>query len=333
MCCTSAITKWNSRYSNYVLLLYYKLLYNSFQQLIRGGNIMTSYVQVGNIKVAEVLYNFVNREALPETGLDIEQFWQDFEKLLEDFSPRNRELLAKRQHLQDQINEWHKENKEYTQEEYTTFLEDIGYLEPLVDDFKVNLENVDDEIAQIAGPQLVVPINNPRYAINAANSRWGSLYDAFYGTDVISEENGADKTGGYNPVRGNKVIEKSREFLDASIPLVSASHKEASNYSIENGKLVVTLQNGKAVGLENETQFVGFQGNESDPSSILCKNNGLHIDIQIDRNHPIGKTDRAGIKDIILESAITSIMDCEDSVAAVDAEDKVDVYRNWKFHL
>ncbi|MEI3605542.1 malate synthase G [Pseudogracilibacillus sp. SE30717A] len=291
---------------------------------------MTSYVQVGNIKVAEVLYNFVNREALPETGLDIEQFWRDFEKLLEDFSPRNRELLAKRQHLQDQINEWHKENKEYTQEEYTTFLEDIGYLEPLVDDFKVNLENVDDEIAQIAGPQLVVPINNPRYAINAANSRWGSLYDAFYGTDVISEENGADKTGGYNPVRGNKVIEKSREFLDASIPLVSASHKEASNYSIENGKLVVTLQNGKTVGLENETQFVGFQGNESDPSSILCKNNGLHIDIQIDRNHPIGKTDGAGIKDIILESAITSIMDCEDSVAAVDAEDKVDVYRNWK---
>ncbi len=291
---------------------------------------MTSYVQVGNIKVAEVLYNFVNREALPETGLDIEQFWKGFENLLEEFSPRNRELLAKRQQLQDQINEWHKKTKEFTQEEYTKFLEDIGYLEPVVEDFKVELEDVDDEIAQIAGPQLVVPINNPRYAINAANSRWGSLYDAFYGTDLISEENGADKTGGYNPVRGNKVIERSREFLDASIPLTSGSHKDATKYSVESGELRVTLKNGDKVRLMDRNKFIGFQGEGSAPSSILLRNNGLHIDIQIDPDHPVGKDDEAGVKDIVLESAITSIMDCEDSVAAVDAEDKVDVYRNWK---
>ncbi len=300
------------------------------QQSNRGGNEMTSYVQVGNIKVAEVLYNFVNREALPETGLDIEQFWKGFENLLEEFSPRNRELLAKRQQLQDQINEWHKKTKEFTQEEYTKFLEDIGYLEPVVEDFKVELEDVDDEIAQIAGPQLVVPINNPRYAINAANSRWGSLYDAFYGTDLISEENGADKTGGYNPVRGNKVIERSREFLDASIPLTSGSHKDATKYSVESGELRVTLKNGDKVRLMDRNKFIGFQGEGSAPSSILLRNNGLHIDIQIDPDHPVGKDDEAGVKDIVLESAITSIMDCEDSVAAVDAEDKVDVYRNWK---
>ena len=291
---------------------------------------MTNYVNVGSIKVAEELYNFVNREALPETGLDIEQFWDDFEKLLLDFTPRNRALLEKRDQLQNQIDAWHKENKEFNQEQYKTFLEDIGYLEPEVEDFKVDLQNVDDEISQIAGPQLVVPINNPRYAINAANARWGSLYDAFYGTDVISEEDGAEKSGAYNPVRGNIVIEKSREFLDASAPLTSGSHKDATKYGIENGKLAVVLTNSETVGLKDEDKFIGFQGEESEPSSILLKNNGLHIDIQIDPDHPIGKTDNAGVKDIMIESAITSIMDCEDSVTAVDAEDKVDVYRNWK---
>src|SRR5690625_528177 len=216
---------------------------------------MTDYVSVGNIKVAEELYNFVNREALPETGLDVEQFWKDFEKIFTDFTPKNKELLEKRQNLQDQIDAWHKENKEFNAEQYKAFLKEIGYLEKEVDDFKVNLENVDKEIANIAGPQLVVPINNARYAINAANARWGSLYDAFYGTDVISEEDGAEKTGGYIPIRGNKVIAKSRDFLDKSVPLESGSHQNVINYRVENGELVVDLKNGSKVGLTDSEKF------------------------------------------------------------------------------
>ena len=294
-----------------------------------GGNDMGSYVNVGSIKVAEELYNFVNQEALPPTGLDVEQFWKDFEQLLLDFTPRNRELLEKRQEIQDKINKWHQENKEFDAEKYKTFLEDIGYLEPVVDDFKIELENIDDEISSIPGPQLVVPINNARYAINAANARWGSLYDALYGTDVIDEEDGKEKSGGYNPVRGAEVIKVSREFLDESVPLASGSHKDATQYAVENGTLQVTLNNGEKVGLKDANKFVGYQGEEENPSSVLLKNNGLHIDILIDRNHPVGKDDAAGIKDVVLESAITSIMDCEDSVACVDAEDKVEVYRNW----
>jgi len=295
-----------------------------------GGNAMPNYVHVGTMRVAEVFYNFVNREALPETGLDVEQFWQDFEQLITDFTPRNKKLLKKRQQLQEQINAWHTENEDFTQEAYTAFLKEIGYLEPVVDDFTVDVENVDEEIAKIAGPQLVVPINNSRYAINAANSRWGSLYDAYYGTDIIGEEDGAEKTNHYNPIRGKEVIAKSKQFLDMSTPLSSGSHEDAATYQVVNEKLVITLLNGKTVGLKEESKFIGYQGKVNDPTSILLKNNGLHIDIQIDRNHPIGKTDHAGIKDIILESAITSIMDCEDSIAAVDADDKVDVYRNWK---
>ena len=294
-----------------------------------GGNDMGSYVNVGSIKVAEELYNFVNQEALPPTGLDVEQFWKDFEQLLLDFTPRNRELLEKRQEIQDKINKWHQENKEFDAEKYKTFLEDIGYLEPVVDDFKIELENIDDEISSIPGPQLVVPINNARYAINAANARWGSLYDALYGTDVIDEEDGKEKSGGYNPVRGAEVINVSREFLDESVPLASGSHKDATQYAVENGTLQVTLNNGEKVGLKDANKFVGYQGEEENPSSVLLKNNGLHIDILIDRNHPVGRDDAAGIKDVVLESAITSIMDCEDSVACVDAEDKVEVYRNW----
>ena len=290
---------------------------------------MGSYVEVGSIKVEEQLYNFINQEALPPTGLDVEQFWKDFEQIVLDFTPWNKKLLEKRQEIQDKINKWHQENKEFDAEKYKAFLEEIGYLEPLVDDFEINVENVDDEISTIPGPQLVVPINNARYAINAANARWGSLYDAMYGTDVISEEDGAEKTTGYNPVRGAKVIEKCREFLDEVVPLSSGSYKDATQFSVENGKLFVTLKNGEKVGLKQEEKFAGYQGDEADPSSVLLKNNELHIDILIDRNHPVGKDDTAGIKDIVLESAITSIMDCEDSVAAVDAEDKVEVYRNW----
>lgn len=290
---------------------------------------MKSYVDIGSIKVAKKLYEFINNEALPNTEVDIEQFWQDFEKIYVDFTPRNNDLLNKRQQLQDDISAWHKDNANFDVATYKTFLTDVGYLEEEVEDFKVDLENVDEEIANMGGPQLVVPINNARYAINAVNSRWGSLYDAYYGTDIISEENGADKGSAYNPVRGDIVIEKSREFLDESVPLSTGSHKQATSYKVENKNLRVELDNGETVGLRERDKFIGFQGEEDAPTSILLKNNGLHIDIQIDSNDPIGKTDRANVKDVVIESAITSIMDCEDSVTAVDADDKTEVYRNW----
>lgn len=290
---------------------------------------MSGYVSVGKIKVSEMIYNFFNEQVIPEAELDVDKFWTDFEQIVTDFTPRNTKLLEKRQQLQDQIDEWHKENKQFDAASYKAFLEDIGYLEEEVEDFEINTSNVDDEIATIAGPQLVVPINNARYAINAANARWGSLYDAFYGTDIISEEGGAGKSGPYNPVRGNKVITKSREFLDSAVPLASGSHHDSTKYAVENGELVVTLKEGKTVGLEDANKFVGYQGNADAPSSVLLKNNGLHIDIQIDAEHPIGKTDAASVKDVVLESAITSIMDCEDSVTAVDAADKLEVYQNW----
>ena len=290
---------------------------------------MSGYVDVGKIKVSKMIYDFFSEEVIPEAELDVEKFWSDFEKIVTDFTPRNRELLEKRQELQDKIDAWHKENKNFEPETYKAFLEEIGYLEKEVEDFEISVENVDDEISTIAGPQLVVPINNARYAINAANARWGSLYDALYGSDIISEENGAEKGSSYNPVRGNKVIAFCRDFLDQSVPLASGSHHDSTNYTVENGRLVVTLKNGETVGLQDEDKFVGFQGEANEPNSILLKNNGLHIDIQIDPNHPVGKTDAASIKDIVIESAITTIMDCEDSVTAVDAQDKLEVYQNW----
>lgn len=289
-----------------------------------------TYVDVGKIKVEKNIYDFFSEKVVPEAELDVEQFWRDFEKIVLDFTPRNKELLEKRDELQNKIDAWIKENKEnFDPEAYKKFLEEIGYLEKEVEDFEITVENVDDEIAKIAGPQLVVPINNARYAINAANARWGSLYDALYGSDIISEEGGAEKGDVYNPVRGNKVIAFCREFLDESVPLASGSHHDSTKYAVENGKLVVTLRSGEKVGLKDEEKFVGYQGDESAPRSILLKNNGLHIDIQIDPNHPVGKTDSAGIKDIVIESAITTIMDCEDSVTAVDAQDKLEVYKNW----
>lgn len=291
---------------------------------------MSNYIQVGSIKVSEVLYNFINQEALPDADVDVEQFWVDFEKVVTSFSSKNKLLLDRRQQLQKQITEWHNQHATFDADQYKQLLEEIGYLEPIVDDFKVNLENVDAEIASIAGPQLVVPINNPRYAINAANSRWGSLYDAFYGTDVISEDDGAEKTGSYNPVRGEKVIAKSNAFLDQSVPLNVGSHQDATNYALQSGELTITLNDGSTTTLKDKNQFIGYKGEAASPSSILLKNNGLHIDIEIDATHPIGASDPANVKDVVVESAITSIMDCEDSVAAVDAEDKVDVYRNWK---
>ncbi|GLB59502.1 malate synthase G [Cytobacillus sp. NCCP-133] len=290
---------------------------------------MGNYVQSGKLKVASELYEFINSEALPESGVNQENFWSGLEALLNDLTPKNKALLKKRDEIQQQINAWHREHQEFDFTSYKAFLEKIGYLEPKAEDFNITTENVDDEVAVQAGPQLVVPVNNGRYAINAANARWGSLYDALYGTDAISEENGAQRGGGYNPVRGEKVISFAREFLDNTVPLTNGSHKDAVQYRIEEGKLAVAQSNGETAGLRDESKFAGYQGEQGQPSAVLLKNNGLHFEIQIDRSHPIGKTDDAGVKDVLLEAAVTTIMDCEDSVTAVDAEDKVLVYRNW----
>ncbi|MGN1386094.1 MAG: malate synthase G [Bacillus sp. (in: firmicutes)] len=292
---------------------------------------MSNYVKAGQLQVAEELYSFVNNEVIPGSGVKEEQFWADFEAIITDLTPINKQLLAERDELQAKINAYHKENGGKIElESYKAFLTSIGYLEEEGEDFKIGTENVDEEIALQAGPQLVVPVNNARYAINAANARWGSLYDALYGTNAISEEDGAERAGGYNAVRGAKVIAFARNFLDQAVALEEgSSHRDAISYCIEEGKLAVTLNNGNVVGLVNPEKLAGYQGTTEEPSSILFENNGLHFEIQIDRNHPIGKDDDAGVKDILVESALTAIMDCEDSVAAVDAEDKVEVYRNW----
>ncbi|AXM90503.1 malate synthase G [Anoxybacillus ayderensis] len=290
---------------------------------------MGEYVQVGRLQVANIFYDFMTNEVLPNSGVDASKFWSDFEQLIEELTPKNKALLAKRDELQEKINEWHKQHRgQFDFEQYQSFLQEIGYLESEVDDFEITTENVDDEIAKQAGPQLVVPITNARYALNAANARWGSLYDALYGTDVISEEGGAQRGKGYNPVRGEKVIAYVRAFLDEAVPLREYSHKDAVQYAVVNGTLTVTVKDGQTTTLQDGEKFVGYQGSPEQPSAVLLKNNGLHIEIQIDRTHPIGQTDAAGIKDVYLESALTTIMDCEDSVAAVDAEDKVLVYRN-----
>ncbi|MBG9451589.1 malate synthase [Cytobacillus firmus] len=290
---------------------------------------MENYIKRGNLQVASELYEFINSEALPGSFVDQEQFWSGLEALINDLTPKNKALLAKRDEIQHKLNTWHRENKDFDFNSYKSFLEEIGYLEPKAEDFKITTENVDEEVAVKAGPQLVVPVNNGRYAINAANARWGSLYDALYGTDAISEENGANRDGGYNPVRGEKVIAFAREFLDQTVPLSSGSHKDAVQYKVDEGKLAVVLGNGETAKLREEAKFAGYQGEPNQPSAVLLKNNGLYFEIQFDRSHPIGKTDDAGVKDVLLEAAITTIMDCEDSVTAVDAEDKVLVYRNW----
>lgn len=291
---------------------------------------MKNYVKAGNLQVAPELYEFINSEAIPGSGLDQEKFWSDLETLVQDLVPQNKALLAKRDELQNKINAWHKEHsRNFDFEEYQSFLQEIGYLEPEVEDFQITTDGVDDEIAVQAGPQLVVPVNNARYAINAANARWGSLYDALYGTDAISEEDGAERRDTYNPIRGEKVISFAKAFLDQAAPLTEFSHKDAVQYAIIDGKLSVSFSNGKTAGLKEKSKLIGYQGQPESPSAVLLKNNGLHFEIQIDRTHPIGKTDDAGVKDILMEAALTTIMDCEDSVAAVDAEDKVLVYRNW----
>ncbi|WP_240376837.1 malate synthase G [Bacillus piscicola] len=291
---------------------------------------MSSYIQIADLKVAKELYAFINEEAIPGTGLGTDEFWQGFAGLIHELSPENKALLEKRIDLQEKINTWHKDNKRsFDFKAYKTFLQDIGYLEPEVENFEVTTENVDDEIAVQAGSQLVVPMSNARYALNAANARWGSLYDALYGTDAIPEENGAERTNSYNPVRGERVIEYAKRFLDETAPLAEGSHGDAASYVIAEGNVRVTLENGTETGLREEAKFAGYQGEASTPSAILIENNGIHFEIQIDRSHPIGKTDKAGVKDILMESALSTLMDCEDSVSTVDAEDKVLVYRNW----
>ncbi|UQZ82406.1 Malate synthase G [Paenibacillus konkukensis] len=291
---------------------------------------MQSYVRVGGLQVAQALHDFIEAEALPGSGLSPESFWRQFESIVSDLAPANQALLSRRDELQQTIHEWHKQNRSsFDAAAYKSFLRDIGYLEPEAEDFQITTGNVDDEIALQAGPQLVVPVNNARYALNAANARWGSLYDALYGTDVIGEEEGAGRSGAYNPIRGQRVIAYGRAFLDQAVPLAGHSHAEAASYAIRGGQLSVTLTSGETAGLKDAAQFVGYLGDAEAPSAVLLRNNGLHVEIQIDRSHPIGQTDGAGVKDIVMEAAVTTIMDCEDSVAAVDAEDKTAVYRNW----
>ncbi|RRW37499.1 malate synthase G [Ectopseudomonas oleovorans] len=292
---------------------------------------MTERVQVGGLQVAKALYDFVNNEAIPGTGIAADQFWAGAAAVIKDLAPKNHALLAKRDELQAQIDAWHQARKGQAHDAaaYKAFLQEIGYLLPEPEDFQATTANVDEEIARLAGPQLVVPVMNARFALNASNARWGSLYDALYGTDVISEEGGAEKGKGYNKVRGDKVIAFARAFLDEAAPLAAGSHVDSTGYAIVDGKLVVALKGGSNSGLRDDAQLVGFQGEASAPIAVLLKHNGLHFEIQIDASSPIGSTDAAGVKDVLMEAALTTIMDCEDSVAAVDADDKVVVYKNW----
>lgn len=291
---------------------------------------MTNYEKVGKLQVATELYNFVNEDVLPGLEIQKDQFWANFDSLIHELAPENKALLEKRDELQKTISEWHQNYKgEIDFAKYKEFLQEIGYLEPVPEDFKVTTANVDNEVANQAGSQLVVPIDNARYALNAANARWGSLYDALYGSDVISDDAGAEAGVQYNPIRGQKVIDFAKKLLDQAAPLAEGSHAEVTAYKIVEGKLQVTLESGNTVLLQDESKFVGYNGKEDAPTAVLLVNNGLHIEIVIDKNNPIGKSDKAGVKDLVLEAALSTLMDCEDSIAAVDAEDKVGVYRNW----
>jgi malate synthase len=292
---------------------------------------MTERTTVHGLKVATPLYNFINNDVLPGTGIDQAGFWKGFDAIVSTLAPKNAALLAERDRIQLEMDAWHKANPGPIADmaAYQEFLTKIGYLVEQPAKVQATTTNVDGELATQAGPQLVVPILNARYALNAANARWGSLYDALYGTDVISEEGGAERAGGYNPVRGAKVIEFARNFLDQSFPLEGASHKDATGYAVAGGKLQVSLKNGSTVGLKSAAQLVGYQGDAAAPSSVLLVNNGIHADIIINRSTPIGSSDAAGVADVVLEAALSTILDLEDSVAAVDAEDKIVAYKNW----
>lgn len=290
-----------------------------------------NYISKGSLLISNNLESFVETEALPGLNLTSYEFWKLLENISSEFIPRNNSLLSQREIIQEQIDQWHLTNKNqpHNLESYKSFLKEIGYLIEEGEDFQISTQNVDPEISTIAGPQLVVPVMNARFALNAANARWGSLYDALYGTDMISEDDGASRAGSYNSVRGDKVIAFAKTFLDENFSLDHGSFSQVTNISIESGVLVLALDSGETSSLKNKAQFQGFQGSPDQPTGVLLKNNNLHAEIQIDPEHSIGATDLAGIKDVLLESAITTIQDCEDSVAAVDGEDKVEVYRNW----
>ena len=308
---------------------------NIFTKLINFFNTSKLESESGknstSLTISKHLQDFLENEVLD--GLDItkEHFWSSFEKIINEFSPINKALLEKREDIQTQIDNWHLEHKgkDLNYEEYKSFLTDIGYIAPRSPDFSISTDNVDPEIKTIAGPQLVVPVMNARFALNAANARWGSLYDALYGTDVISEDDGAEKVGGYNPIRGDRVIDFAKNFLDETIPLEQGSFKDVLGFEFIEGKIKALLPEVGKIGLKNPAQYIGYRDDGNNAYSLLFKNNNLHFEIQIDPNHSIGQTDKAGIKDILMESAITTIQDCEDSVAAVDGEDKTAVYRNW----
>lgn len=292
---------------------------------------MSARTTVHGLQVDSALHRFIENQVLPGTGIEAAAFWKGFDAIVRDLAPKNIALLAERDRLQAEMDAWHTANPGpiTDMKAYRAHLEKIGYLVPPPKKAKATTKNVDAELAIQAGPQLVVPILNARYALNAANARWGSLYDALYGTDAISEKGGAERAGAYNPVRGAKVIEYARYVLDRTAPLKKGSHIDAVGYAVEDGKLVVTLKGGKTTGLEEKDQFVGYQGEANSPSSVLLQHNGLHLDLRIDRDTPIGKTDPAGVSDLVLESALSTILDLEDSVAAVDAEDKLLAYSNW----
>jgi malate synthase len=292
---------------------------------------MKHRMRAQRLQVDAVLYDFIENEVLPGSGLESEAFWTGFDALVHEFAPQNRLLLAERDRLQTELDNWHRAHPGPIQDPaaYRAFLESIGYLLPQPGHVQISTRDVDDEIALQAGPQLVVPSTNARYALNAANARWGSLYDALYGTDAIPDSDGAAKGQGYNQVRGDKVIAFARDLLDQSTPLATGSHRDANAYRIQDGQLQVSLADGSVSALADPSQFVGFQGDVQQPTAVLLKHHGLHIEIQIDPTSPIGRTDAAGVKDLLLEAALSTIIDCEDSVAAVDASDKVAIYRNW----
>ena len=292
---------------------------------------MSERITRHRLQVAADLDRFINEQALPGTGVDESAFWAGVDALFHDLTPKNRQLLEERDTLQEKLDAWHRENPGPVSDmpAYRSFLKEVGYLVDAPNSVKATTANVDREVATQAGPQLVVPVSNARYALNAANARWGSLYDALYGTDAISEEDGAEKGTSFNPKRGEKVIAYARGVLDRAAPLATGSHRDAVKYTIRDGHLVVSLEGGRETGLKDSGKLIGFNGDASAPQSILLANNGLHLEIQIDASHPIGKTDPAHVKDVVVEAALTAIMDCEDSVAAVDSEDKVGVYSNW----
>jgi malate synthase len=292
---------------------------------------MTARTSCHRLQVATPLYDFIEQQVLPGTGVASAEFWKGFDAIVHDLGPKNVALLAERDRIQTEMDAWHRAHPGPIQDmpAYKAFLTKIGYLVAVPANARATTTNVDAELALQAGPQLVVPVLNARYALNAANARWGSLYDALYGTDAISEDSGATRAGGYNPVRGAKVIAYGRKFLDQAAPLASGSHSDVTRYAVKAGSLTATLKNGAITGLADSNKFVGYQGDASAPSAVLLVNNGLHIDIQINSTTSIGQTDPAGVSDIILEAALSTILDLEDSVAVVDADDKVLAYSNW----